>query len=82
MRFIRTRLATDWPEPSNSLFAKILRRVSANPDYESHFHQVAEWLVEFDDEGNPGREVGLNETGPPVLAGPDEKNYRFWLEPT
>ncbi|NNF57261.1 MAG: hypothetical protein HKN04_03385 [Rhodothermaceae bacterium] len=80
MRFIRTKLATDCPEPGDGFFAKLLRRASANPDYEPHLHQVSEWLIEFDDDGHPGREVGLDEAGRPVVAGPDEKNYGFWLD--
>lgn len=82
MRYIRTQLATDWPEPSGGLFATLLRRVSANPGYGPHLHRVAAWLIEFDDDGIPGREIGLDETGRPVLAGPDDENYGFWLDTT
>jgi hypothetical protein len=50
----------------------------ANPDYA--FDQVREWLIEFDEDGVPGREVGLDGSGEPVLAGPDGRNYGFWLD--
>lgn len=79
VRFIRTQLATGWSVPGDGLFAKLLRRVSANPDYERHLHRVAEWFVEFDENGCPGREVGLDAAGKPVIAGPDDENYGFWL---
>ena len=80
MRFIRTRMAIDWLDPGNGLFTKLLGRVSPNPGYESQLHQVSEWFIEFDDEGCPAREVGLDKAGAPVLAGPDGKNYGFWLD--
>jgi len=54
--------------------------ISSNPDYGAHLHEVAEWLVEFDEEGLPCREIGLDKSGQPVLAGPDERNYGFWLD--
>jgi hypothetical protein len=83
MRFLRTALATDWPARESrmrGLVRWLLTRVipEANPDYA--LHQVREWLVEFDDEGLPGREVGLGSDGQPVLAGPDDRNYGFWLD--
>lgn len=52
----------------------------ANPDYDDKMHLVQEWLVEFDESGNPGREIGLSEIGRPILAGPDSRNYGFWLD--
>lgn len=50
----------------------------ANPDY--RLDQVRAWLIEFDEEGLPGREIGLDGKGAAVLAGPDERNYGFWLD--
>ncbi len=43
-------------------------------------HLVREWLIEFGDDGLPWREIGLDESGAPVLAGPDARNYGFWLD--
>jgi hypothetical protein len=52
----------------------------ANPDYRGKLHLVHEWFIEFDDEGQPWREIGININGRPVLAGPDDRNYGFWLD--
>jgi hypothetical protein len=83
MRFLRTRLATDWPADKSrtrQLVRWALTRVipDANPDYT--FDKVRQWLVEFDDDGLPVREVGLDGAVAPVLAGPDDRNYGFWLD--
>jgi hypothetical protein len=86
MPFLRTKLATDWPEDlSPSIGDRILRGIllfvpETNPDYKGKMHLVHEWFIEFDDEGNPWRENGVNADGRPVLAGPDARNYGFWLD--
>jgi hypothetical protein len=83
MRFPRTRLATDW-HADESRLRGIVRRVltrglpEANPDY--RLDLVRECWVEFDADGMPNREIGLGEDGSPVLAGPDDRNYGFWLD--
>ena len=84
MTHIRTRLATDWPE-KEPFAVKVLHAVlffipKANPDYDKRMHLVREWWIEFDEGGLPGREIGLDATGKPVLAGPDDRNYGFWLD--
>ena len=43
-------------------------------------HLVKEWLIEFDDDGKPWREIGMDDSGRPVLAGPSIRNYGFWLD--
>ena len=82
MKYLRTKQATDWPDERSARkgVAKFLSKLvpEANPDYQ--FHLVQEWLVEFDDEGQPGREIGLGANEAPVLAGPNERNYGFWLD--
>jgi hypothetical protein len=52
----------------------------ANPDFEPLFPRVRRWLVEVDDSGNAVRELGLDEQGVPVTAGPWERNYGFWTD--
>jgi hypothetical protein len=81
---IRTQLATGWPE-KEPLVVKVMYKVlffipRANPDYDKRMHLVHEWWIEFDENGLPGREIGLDVTGKPVLAGPDDRNYGFWLD--
>src|SRR3974390_2210684 len=86
MQYLRTKLATDWPEDlGRSISERIIRGIrwfipEANPDYKAKMYLVKEWLNEFDDEGNPWREIGVDREGKPVLAGPDAKNYGFWLD--
>ncbi|OUR65668.1 hypothetical protein A9Q79_01360 [Methylophaga sp. 42_25_T18] len=65
-----------------TLFGKLLSLFipNDNPDYENKFILVHEWLIEFDEDGHPDREIGLNTEGKPVIAGPDERNYGFWLD--
>jgi hypothetical protein len=83
MKYLRTNLATDWEEGS-SIFQKVVdfafSWAQSNPGYEEKLHLVREWLIEFDDEGLPWREIGLGSRGDPVLAGPSEENYGFWLD--
>ena len=45
-------------------------------------HLVDAWLIEFPDEmpNNPNREIGVDAEGEPVLAGPTEDDYGFWLD--
>ena len=83
MRYLRTTDSTNH-QPS-SLAVRIARALLffipvANPDYEAKVHLVRAWLVEFDDEGWPDREIGLDATGSPVVAGPNKRNYGFWLD--
>lgn len=46
-----------------------------NPDYDQRLQEVTAWLVEFDDDGLPVREIGLDGAGCPVVCGPNERNY-------
>lgn len=84
-RYLRTKLATDWEEPSTdvSLAVRVLRKleltVVSNPTYHPRMHLVKEWLIEFDGE-DPGREIGLGLDGKPILAGPTSVDYGFWLD--
>ena len=85
MQFIRTTKATGWkPQTTSSVerFARALLSFipRANPDYESKLYLVHEWLIEFDENGLPNREIGLNPNGMPVIAGPNKENYGFWLD--
>ena len=82
-----TPLATDWPkeEPWKvKLMSAVLFFIpKANPDYDSKMYLVKKWLIEFiDEEGElvPWREIGLDADGKPVFAGPDKRNYGFWLD--
>ena len=86
VQYLRTKVGTEWPahtEPGR--FRRLVHALLffipvTNPDYEAMLPLVAEWLIEFDDSGEPWREIGLDANGEPVLAGPNERNYGFWLD--
>jgi hypothetical protein len=74
LRVLRTKLATDFQQEKKSGFIKsVLHRLDSNPDYQLHL--VREWLVEFDNDDLPFREIGLGDNGQSVLAGPNDRNY-------
>jgi hypothetical protein len=80
MGYLRTKLATDWEKEAPGTLMKLIRIFFRDPNPDYRLHLVHSWLVEFDDDGNPRREVGVGQNGEPVLAGPDERNYGFWLD--
>lgn len=84
MHYLKTKLSTDWPEkePFSEKFIRGLLFFipEANPDYRNKMHLIDEWLIEFEDNGLPHREIGITRNSEPVIAGPDDKNYGFWLD--
>lgn len=87
MKYLKTKLATDWPKEKNwkeKLISGVLFFIpKANPDYESKMHLVKSWLIEFsetDGEFLPFREIALDGKGNPIFAGPDNRNYGFWCD--
>ena len=81
MRYIRTKLGTNYSDaPESSLLGKFVEKclegLNPNPDYDHSL--VCEWLIELDGNNCPGREIGLDSDGSPVLAGPNDRNYGFW----
>lgn len=79
MLYLRTALATDFPGPSNSR-QRPTAIDSANPSYRGQYHRIRCWLIEFDDDGNPWREIGLDAHASVVVAGPSTSDYGFWLD--
>ena len=84
MKYLRTKLATDCPE-KGPFQVKLLECLlffipKANPGYDDKLHLVKEWFIEFNDDGDPWREIGIGVDGNPILAGPDGRNYGFWLD--
>ncbi len=63
------------------MLAKVMQRFvpEANPGYRDKMHLIDSWYVEFDEQGLPGREVGVDAAGQPVVAGPSTTDYGFWL---
>jgi hypothetical protein len=56
-----------------------MERFMENKDYEPHLPTLDKWWVEFPNgEEEVWREIGFNEHGEPVLAGPSKRNWGFW----
>jgi len=83
MRFIATSLGTNFnPDASNTLLARVLRRIipQANPEFEQHYGNVRLWWVETDEVGTPQRELGFGQDGVVLVAGPWGENVGFWTD--
>jgi hypothetical protein len=83
MRYYSTTLATnlrpaDWRMKLVYTLLWFIPR--SNPDFEVHFSRVRRWYVEVDDSGLPSRELGIDERGTPITAGPWERNFGFWTD--
>ena len=79
MPFLRTLLATDFREPS-TWWQRLTVIDTANPSYRGKYHRVRSWLIDFDEDGIPRREIGLDEKDGVVMAGPSKDDYGFWLD--
>ena len=84
MRYLKTKLATDWPKDPGwkvGLTKAILFFIPrANPGYDPIMHLLSEWFVEIDEENLPFREIGLDQSSRPIFAGTSKRNYGFWLD--
>jgi hypothetical protein len=78
MYFLRTKIGTDTTRPS--WWDRLVAIDTVNPSYRGKHHLIHSWLIEFDDEGQPWREIGLDESGAIVVAGPSAIDYGFWLD--
>ena len=87
MKYLRTSMATNWPE-KEPWQIKMIKTIlffipKANPDYDSKIHLVKNWLIEFKEVNGellPWREIALDSNESPLFAGPDKRNYGFWLD--
>ncbi|NQY21967.1 MAG: hypothetical protein HRT40_11800 [Campylobacteraceae bacterium] len=84
MKYISTKEATNWPK-KEGISHKLVRLVyslvpNANPRYKHHYHLINEWYIEFDDNGNAKREIGIDSKGKVILASPFKQNPGFWIE--
>ena len=79
MQFLRTEVATQPSEPPN-WWENFLEIDTANPNYRGKYHRIHAWLIEFDEDGMPWREIGLDQSDPIVVAGPSETDYGYWLD--
>lgn len=79
MRYLCTTLATDWRERS-TWWNRLVDVITANPSYRGKYHLVRCWLIEFEEDGNPCREIALDSQGSILFAGPTKRDYGFWLD--
>jgi len=85
MKYIKTVNATNWPE-KESITVKIIRLLlwfipHPNRENEKKFHLLGEWFIEFDDDGHPVREIGIDKSGKPILASDVwDGTFGYWLD--
>jgi len=53
---------------------------SANPDFEALYPDIVVWYVEVDESGVVKRELALDSSGEPIMAGPWHQNRGFWTD--
>lgn len=53
----------------------------SNPDYIDNIDKVATWLIEFENDSYfANREIGLDDSGVPIMKMPWGKNYGYWTD--
>lgn len=52
----------------------------ANPDFENQIQNTNIWLIEFDENGIPEREIGLDKDEKGVIIMPWKDNYGYWTD--
>jgi hypothetical protein len=80
-RYFSTIRATEWSPPDlkqKLVYALLWFIPRANPDYD--FTAVRKWYVEVDENGQPIREIALNEHGAPLFGAPWRNNFGFWID--
>lgn len=83
MRYYSTTLGTNWPPPDwkiRLIYTVFWFIPRANPDFERFLPDIKLWYLEVDDEFYPCREIGMDENGDPVSAGPSGRNWGFWTD--
>jgi len=81
--YLKTKIATDWGTPKpDGVLVKLMRRFvpEANPSYRDKMQLIDMWYIEFDEQGLPNREVGVDSNGIPVVAGPSSTDFGYWLD--
>ena len=85
MKYLKTIKAISWPK-TDPLSVKIFRSIfwfipNPNRENEKKFHLLNEWYLEFNEDDEPVREIGIDKTGCPILTSDiDDGTYGFWLD--
>ena len=88
MEVVETKLGTEWSDKPNSLVFTIIEGVLrkliplANPDFDRTYKRVRKWWIELDETGIPQRELGFDQDGGVIVAGPICDNLGFWTDST
>ncbi|WP_050021974.1 hypothetical protein [Chryseobacterium sp. P1-3] len=86
MKYLKFNLPIRTNKKGSNFFQKIVSRTLkiilpvSNSDFENKIDDVKYWLVEFDEENIPNREIGLDENDNVILKMPYKKNYGFWTD--
>jgi len=70
----------------DNIFYKTLAKLAeklipnANPDFDQVICQVKIWLLEFNRDGKPSREIGLDKDRIEICKMPFENNYGYWCD--
>ncbi|WP_052911367.1 hypothetical protein [Riemerella anatipestifer] len=82
MKYLKFKSPWDYNDKKKSFVEKIILYLglSANPDYDNKIYNVEFWLVEFDEEDIPIREIGLDNNSKDILKMPYKKNYGYWTD--
>jgi hypothetical protein len=80
MTFLYCELNDGADEVANNLLTGLLRlRHSCNPDFADKYSRVVRWYVEIDTtKARVLREIGLDESGEPIVFGPFGRNDGLW----
>ena len=85
MKYLKTTKATSW-DKEVSLAEKILKLIfwfipNPNRENEKKYHLLNEWYIEFNEDDEPLREIGIDKDGNPILAsGAGIYGLGFWLD--
>ena len=84
--YLKIKLEETIKPKRSSFFQTILSKFlltvipKANPDFENQIQNINIWLIEFDEDGIPEREIGLDKDGKTVMIMPWKDNYGYWTD--
>ena len=85
MKYLKTVKSTSWPK-EEPIKVKLLQKLfwfipNPNRENEKKFYLLNEWYIEFDNDGYPVREIGIDTSGHPILASDVlDGSFGYWLD--
>ncbi|MEZ4857323.1 MAG: hypothetical protein R2781_00760 [Flavobacteriaceae bacterium] len=85
MKYLITKMATDWPMPSrmSKILSNILFFIPKSRYHNKNWHLINNWLIEFTETNGellPWREIALDDKNDIIFAGPSDQFYGYWLD--